>query len=609
MVEMKIPLYIGIDVATGEPLYLPADFSEQRTTITGKSGKGKSFTAGIMMELMASRDEQFCVVDPRGAHIGLRNLMGKGGLPTDKKSGLNVMIVGGETGDIPLVPEGGAELADVLMETKVSCVLNIKNTGPKDRERFLIDFGRRLYQKNSDLLHLFIEEADEIIPQQTSSREETAICHEWRKIVKGGRSDGLLSTIVTQQPQAVDKRCINASDCLITMGLMGTTDIKALDEWFENHIQDAAQRKAIKQSIVTMPAGEGWILAPQWLGKMVHVKFRDRVTYHAGRTPKRGELRVQVKPHELGSVVEKIKGLMAEKSKAVAEKMRTDQDLHRELMAKTKAVQQLEDQIKHKKNWEPSAQDLKTMSALHETNEGLKLHIDDQNKKHIEFAKTVDGMADRVAGEIAESIKGSLRKFGRDILHALTPGPLKKFVNLPPRIVSNSQATTIQNLASSVWPQKGSASNGIVPGERKILNIIAQYPEGCTGEQIAVISGYKATSRNEYLRLLRTKGYITSSGNTHYATGQGVSALGDGFRSLPTGVDLQNYWYERLSPGEQKILRLLCENYPDALGRESVMEQIGYKATSTNEYLRQLINRKLVDVVGRSDVKASSRLF
>src|SRR5271154_6493606 len=120
MTVHAVPNYIGTDVATGKRFILPDDFYEQRDFITGKSGMGKSYIAGLIMEQMAAAKVQFFTIDPRGAHIGLRNLAGPDGMPTKDPSGLNVMIVGGENGDIPLVPEGGRELADVLMETKVS---------------------------------------------------------------------------------------------------------------------------------------------------------------------------------------------------------------------------------------------------------------------------------------------------------------------------------------------------------------------------------------------------------------------------------------------------------------------------------------------------------
>ncbi|HET7910018.1 MAG TPA: hypothetical protein VFL19_04870, partial [Nitrospira sp.] len=61
---------------------------------------------------------------------------------------------------------------------------------------FLLKFAQRLYEKNEDPLHLFLEEADDYIPQKPM-RDEAQLLRAWENIVRRGRARGLGMTIIT----------------------------------------------------------------------------------------------------------------------------------------------------------------------------------------------------------------------------------------------------------------------------------------------------------------------------------------------------------------------------------------------------------------------------
>jgi len=145
-------------------------------------------------------------------------------------------------------------------------------------------------------------------------------------------------------------------------------------------------------------------------------------------------------------------------------------------------------------------------------------------------------------------------------------------------------------------------------GERKILIAVASDAEGITRNHITILTGYKITSRNEYIRRLKLRGYVEVRAENIIATQEGIEELGNDYEQLPTGQELQNHLMRTLPIGEKKILEVLLENYPGIVSREEISEQTGYKITSRNEYLRRLNTRRLVAIEGAS-VKAVDNLF
>src|SRR6185295_19896635 len=82
-------------------------------------GAGKSNAARVMAEEMFSAGLPFVAVDPVGSWRGLRaSRDGKG-------PGLPIPIFGGRWGDVPLERGGGQLLADLVVDQRLSCVLDL----------------------------------------------------------------------------------------------------------------------------------------------------------------------------------------------------------------------------------------------------------------------------------------------------------------------------------------------------------------------------------------------------------------------------------------------------------------------------------------------------
>jgi DNA-binding MarR family transcriptional regulator len=157
----------------------------------------------------------------------------------------------------------------------------------------------------------------------------------------------------------------------------------------------------------------------------------------------------------------------------------------------------------------------------------------------------------------------------------------------------------------------GNGASGELPkGERTVLIAIAQYPEGAERDQLTVLTGYKRSTRDAYIQRLSEKGFvIANSGAPIVATQEGIDALGSDYEPLPTGEELQNYWLNKLPEGERKILAILLDANGNSVNRDDIAERTGYARSSRDAYLQRLSSRRLVEQVGRGEVKASGNLF
>lgn len=175
--------------------------------------------------------------------------------------------------------------------------------------------------------------------------------------------------------------------------------------------------------------------------------------------------------------------------------------------------------------------------------------------------------------------------------------------------VSRAVLPETHRVRSSMPSMQPSEVKAIGKGPLSLLTAIIEHdPNGCTETQLAVLTGYKATSRYEFLRQLKLHGYTIERGDRVLSTDLGRSIL-PGVDPLPTGDELRQISLTRVSKGERMILELAIEFYPHAVTKNTIQDKTGYKPTSVYEYTRQLLARELIEDLGRGDIKASSTLF
>jgi uncharacterized protein len=204
-------------------------------------------------------------------------------------------------------------------------------------------------------------------------------------------------------------------------------------------------------------------------------------------------------------------------------------------------------------------------------------------------------------------------------------GSLKDLLEEMERVWLNPPAAMMTlNLSGNHRPERetrpardrvASAGNSDGPlklssGERRILTSLAEYPEGRSKVQVAVLTGYAATGGgfNNYLGTLRSRGLIEGDGERLTITATGIQALGS-WEPLPTGSALIEYWRRRLGKAERLILETLAQEYPGALTKEEVAGRAGYEANGGgfNNALGRLRTLELLQ--GRGELRASDNLF
>ena len=138
----------------GEDLAFPPDVVTETLLIIAKRGSGKTHCASVLVEEMVSAGLPVAVIDPIGVWWGLRSSADGQG------PGLPVTILGGEHADLPLPPESGALVADLIVDERLPVVLDLSLLSKTQQRRFVTDFLERIYHRNRDPLHLVIDEAD-----------------------------------------------------------------------------------------------------------------------------------------------------------------------------------------------------------------------------------------------------------------------------------------------------------------------------------------------------------------------------------------------------------------------------------------------------------------
>jgi hypothetical protein len=534
-------------------------------------GAGKSNLAAVMAEEFHRLRFPFVVVDPVGSWWGLRS-------SADGKSpGLDVPIFGGRHGDVPLEKTGGALLADLVVDDRLSCVLDISEFSEGDKIRFLIDFAERLYRRNSEPLHLFLEEADDYIPQRPM-REQARLLRAWENIVRRGRARGLGMTLITQRSAAINKNVLTQIETLFVLRTTSPQDRKAIEGWVAYH----GERSDVLPTLPSLKSGEAWVWSPAWLGVLERIQVRRRSTFDSAATPK--ESKGARPAARLADVdLAKVRERMAETiERAKAEDPRA---LRAEISSLKRTVEIQAKQLAVKPAETP-ALPAKDLAAVEKAIERLA------------------ALADKMTGQIAPVLEasGALR-------NTLTAWQVKNppLPHASPSFVPWKAEVAPGKRSPAPLIRENKADQDLGQGERVVLTAIAQHPRGVTREQLTVLTGYKKSSRNTYLQRLRSSGFIEEDAYRIRATPSGVRHLGD-FEPLPTGPELASYWLQRLPEGERRILSLLLKSGRWPVDVESISEATGYSKSSRNSYLQRLGARGLI-VKERGVVRPSEEIL
>lgn len=550
-----------IKIARG--LELPLDAVTQTFAILAVRGAGKTNLAGVLAEQMFANKLPFVVIDPVGVWWGLRSQRdGKG-------PGLSIPIFGGRHGDVPLESTGGELLADIVAGERLSCVVDVSEFSEGEKIRFLIAFAERLYRRNEDPLHMFLEEADDYVPQRPF-REQARLLRAWENIVRRGRSRGLGITMITQRSAAINKNVLTQIETLFVLRTTSPQDRAAIELWLKHQ----GQSKTVMATLPGLANGEAWVWSPAWLKMLKRIKVPLRQTFDSGATPKARARRVTttLATVDLAKISEQMAGTI-ERAKTTDPK-----HLRREIELLKKALRTAETA-----NADPDR-------------ERRERELADAVAEIERLRVVVDAVA-TASKDLLETARAALvpGRPGRGSRKS-APFAATRPAGSPAGVVGR----TIGSTAAPTGPPRLANGASLPKGERAVLIAAAQHPAGCTRELISIVTGYKRSSRDAYIQRLREKEYIfqpSHHGGAHggavEATTAGILALGD-FERLPTGAALREHWLAELPQGEGLVLSTVVNAYPDPVSRDVIGMVTGYKRSSRDAYIQRLRTRQLV---------------
>lgn len=278
-------------------LTLPGDAVTQTFAILAKRGSGKTYAASVMAEEFLLDHQQIIIIDPTGVWWGLR-------------SKFEILALGGERGDLPLLAESGKFVAELAVKESMSMILDVSLFGENEMVRFVGDFAQRLYTLNREAIHLFVDEADEFAPQTSINGVAAKTLGAMQRVVRRGRARGIGSTLITQRSAVLNKSVLTQTECLIALRTTGPHDLKAIDDWIKYQGTDE-RRKQIMSELPRLKMGEAFVYSPSWLDLLEKVQIRKRLSHDSSATPKPGEKRRE--PRSLKSIdLGKLRDQMAE---------------------------------------------------------------------------------------------------------------------------------------------------------------------------------------------------------------------------------------------------------------------------------------------------------
>jgi hypothetical protein len=266
-------------MSKGQPadLEFPLDFVRDKAFLTGMTGSGKSWTAGLLMEEINRVGLQFICFDVLGAHDGLATLPNVEAL--SPKNGETINMRG---------------LVERLGKEPTSFVIDISGL-PLDKQQVLIsDYCEALIsaQLNKGIMSVF-EECQDFVPQTGKPISSEGII----RLCKLGRQYGYGVCLISQRPASVSKDALSQCSVYMIHNLVNHRDLKAVEDQM-GFGADRTQVKKLSSGIASATQGEVVCYSPSYFrdeGFFRASKIReDRKVTHSGSN-------IEIKPATFSS--------------------------------------------------------------------------------------------------------------------------------------------------------------------------------------------------------------------------------------------------------------------------------------------------------------------
>lgn len=541
-----------------------------RMLLCANSGAGKSWALRRILEQTHGSIQQL-VIDPEGEFFTLREKYD--------------YVLAGKGGDCPAEPRSAALLARRLLELGTSAILDLYELTPADRVLFVRRFVEALVDAPKDLWHpvlVVVDEAHSFAPEnghgQAQSSEAIA------RLMAQGRKRGFAGLLATQRVAKLSKDVAAEANNVLVGRMALDIDQKRGAAALGIPAKEAAD------TLRSLKPGHFFAFGPALSDEIVEVHVGDVKTSH----PKAGQRASPPPPPR--ERVKKILGQLADLPKEAAEETKTIEEargrikvLERELAAAKKAQPEAKVEIVEVPML-TTAERKSLDDAVKQSELVLKSLLFTQEQAST-WTHDLRVTATALAGKIQAAARGDR---GSLSLGSSSPSAA------PRRPVA----------ARVARPKPESAGDGSLTGpERKLLTALAQHGR-MSKVKLALLTNYshKGGGFLNPLGQLRTRGLVDYLGGDVNITDQGLSDLGT-WEELPTGEQLRERWLGQLDGPMSKILRAVCEVWPNSVGVDDLAEATGYSAKGGG-FLNPLGRLRTLELIGRGkEVRASDALF
>lgn len=537
-----------------------------RLLVQANSGGGKSFLIRRMCEQLFGH-VPVIIIDPEGEFATLREKFG--------------YVLVGKGGETPADPRSAKLVAHKLLELRASAVIDLYEMNPAERHLYVKLFSEAMIDAPKHLWLPTIVVIDEV---HTFAPEK-------------GSGESIASDAVTAFPTRGRKRRFCAVFATQRLGkLRKDASAELLNRLIGPTFEDVDLKRAA--DLLSIPGDQRRefdakmrVLDPGNFYALGRAICRERTLFKVGGVQTSHEIEQAKFGSEPPPTPEKIKKLLpqlADLPKQAEESARSEADLRLEVRNLKTTVANLT-----KSNQELSVSvktETKEVSML--TAADRKLLKEFQDK----CAKLQLKFEDLFQNKIGE-VTMLLRRVDKPT------APHKPMVSKPPSFIAHTEFPK-SNCETRILPP-----NPNLPiGEEKVLSACIQFINGITRQQLTVLTGFKRSTRDAYIARLREKNMVQVSGDNIRATLEGVSALPNA-QPLPVGEELQQHWMSRLPEGERRIFEILVTNHPNAVDREFISEQTGFKRSTRDAYLSRMSAKMLFTEPSRGQVRAADQLF
>lgn len=612
------------DLQLGEGLALPLNVVTRRTAILGQTDTGKTSTAVVLVEEARAAGAQVVVIDPTGAWFGITSS------EDGESAGVDMVVMGGQHGDVPLDEHAGRVVARLVADEGYSAVLDLDRPMASwaARQRFVADFLSELYERAHSQILVVIDESHRFAPQ--GIRDESG--HAARCLgavvdaVALARRRGIGVVLITQRLAKLHKDVLELCEIVIAHRLRGNNDRKALQGWIEEAGEDIKQ---VMAEVARLEKGVARVSAPT-LGIEGIFRIRRKRTFDSSRSIDVGEAAVEPKARADVDLAA-LEVLMAD-----AIERQKDEDP----AALRRRIRDLETRLEGASEGGAfdSARVGDLTRALDATiaERGAAIERVEQLEKQIRLIEPVLVAADRVRTAYDAMTEG------RDV------GRLADFTPTDAAVHSGPDGTEgVQSTAAPIGPdaddgqrdsrpngggraplsspvgggnavdprgahaQRGSStsSNGSLPrAAAELAETLAAFPDGLPRDRLALLSGRKPRggSWNTAMKALAEQGIVEDVGDRLVPTEKAHALFPD---ATPlAGEALINVWRGKLPVAAREIFDVLLASGPWSIEKIGAATGRAPRGGSWNTAIKQLKTSGLVVEESRGVLRANPDL-